>query len=563
MNARSSLITLLACLFSAAAVPARAVPMAYVPDVFANLVYVVDTSTDTVVTTIPVGIAPSDVAISRDGFRVYVSAAGSNSISVIDAATNTLAASIPVFGGTVDLAFSPNQSLLYGAGGGFSTKIVNTTTQALVGFLGFSGLTDSPWGVGISIDGSRAYVSSALHNSVTVIDTASHGLITTIPDAGNRSIIVHPDGTRVYASFLGSTGLGPDRIHVIDTATNAIVTTIPTLGLVEGMEFSADATRLYIGAGPAWIDTTTDTLVQVQTMSGYNALSLHPDGRLYGMNASTDRLDILDPDTLTVVDFVAVGASPIAYGHFIGPQPVCGDGVRTFPEQCDDGNLASGDCCSPTCTLEVGACDDGNACTVGETCSGATCSGGSAVTCDPCLTCLPSVGCALPSAPACDVAASHGSTLDLRDGSAPTQDRISWSWNSGSLVDKVDFGSPRTSTDLTLCVIDASGLKVSATAPAGGTCGSRACWLENGTGYRYRDGDASPDGLRSVRLKAGSVGRGRVSARGRGAQLSLPPLVLSPPVTVRAVRSDAPQCWEASFSQPRRNDLKAFVATSD
>ncbi|MBX7193989.1 MAG: DUF4215 domain-containing protein [Sandaracinaceae bacterium] len=30
----------------------------------------------------------------------------------------------------------------------------------------------------------------------------------------------------------------------------------------------------------------------------------------------------------------------------------CGDGVRTAPEACDDGNLATGDGCSPTCTRE-------------------------------------------------------------------------------------------------------------------------------------------------------------------------------------------------------------------
>ncbi|MFP6665302.1 MAG: DUF4215 domain-containing protein, partial [Deltaproteobacteria bacterium] len=52
---------------------------------------------------------------------------------------------------------------------------------------------------------------------------------------------------------------------------------------------------------------------------------------------------------------------------------VCGDGVAVGTEECDDGNTADGDCCSPSCTLDaVGtACaDDGELCTT-DVCNGA------------------------------------------------------------------------------------------------------------------------------------------------------------------------------------------------
>jgi cysteine-rich repeat protein len=57
------------------------------------------------------------------------------------------------------------------------------------------------------------------------------------------------------------------------------------------------------------------------------------------------------------------------------PGPTCGDGIVQAPEQCDDSNLANGDGCSSTCTIEVPLavvcgngvaqgpteeCDDGN-----------------------------------------------------------------------------------------------------------------------------------------------------------------------------------------------------------
>lgn len=53
----------------------------------------------------------------------------------------------------------------------------------------------------------------------------------------------------------------------------------------------------------------------------------------------------------------------------VTPTPVCGDGVVEGTEQCDDGNTASGDCCSSSCQFEPAGsgCDnDSNVCTVGQ-----------------------------------------------------------------------------------------------------------------------------------------------------------------------------------------------------
>lgn len=49
----------------------------------------------------------------------------------------------------------------------------------------------------------------------------------------------------------------------------------------------------------------------------------------------------------------------------------CGDGVLDPGEQCDDGNVVGGDCCSATCQLEpLGSpCDDHNACTTASVCN--------------------------------------------------------------------------------------------------------------------------------------------------------------------------------------------------
>jgi YVTN family beta-propeller protein len=89
---------------------------------------VIDTSSNTVVASVGVGIYPvGGVAITPDGTRAYVSNRGSNYVSVIDTSGNTVVATVVV--------------------------------------------GDLPYGVAITPDGTRAYVTNAYSNSVSVIDT--------------------------------------------------------------------------------------------------------------------------------------------------------------------------------------------------------------------------------------------------------------------------------------------------------------------------------------------------------------------------------------------------------
>jgi cysteine-rich repeat protein len=69
---------------------------------------------------------------------------------------------------------------------------------------------------------------------------------------------------------------------------------------------------------------------------------------------------------------------------------VCGDGSTDAGEQCDDGNVTDGDCCSSTCEFELpgSSCEDGDACTDVDECDGSgTCSAGPGLTCDDANSC--------------------------------------------------------------------------------------------------------------------------------------------------------------------------------
>lgn len=166
---------------------------AYLVNPGPNTVTVLDTTTNRVVATTPVGDEPRGLAAIPDGRRVYVSNYGSNTVSVIDTATDTVTATIPV--------------------------------------------GDGPAGVAVSADGRRVYV--AAYPAYTVIDVATGVATTADPDVGR--IALSPDGSRVYvANYQDGT------VTVIDTAEHTVVTTVPVGELAESIAISPDGPRAFV-----------------------------------------------------------------------------------------------------------------------------------------------------------------------------------------------------------------------------------------------------------------------------------------------------------------------------
>jgi len=173
-------------------------------------------------------------------------------------------------------------------------------------------------------------------------------------------------------------------------------------------------------------------------------------------------------------------------------------------------------------------------------------------------------GCAVAPGSACQAAAPVGARISLRRGATAEKNMLTWKWLGTGATMTADFGSPTTTTGYALCLYDASGLRLAAAAPAGGTCGTKSCWTEVTSGFRYSDAELTPDGLRKVTLTAGGAGAGGLAVRGKGMQLTVPTPPLAVPVRVQARRSDKSMCWEATFSgTPTRNDAQRFQARSD
>jgi hypothetical protein len=255
-------------------------------------------------------------------------------------------------------------------------------------------------------------------------------------------------------------------------------------------------------------------------------------------------------------------------GPFTGARNYCGDGIVGGSEACDD----TGGCCSADCATAAPdgtACDDGDACTNGETCGAASCGNGTPLYCQPCESCSPD-GCVVADDGGCAPVLGGGkSTISMRHkAGAPEKDNLTWQWKNGAPMSVEELGEPvEFLRSYHLCVIDHSGgvptLRMRRAVPSGPDCTADRCWKQKKTGWSYASKTGQPEGLTSVQLGAGDVGRGKIRVKGKGAALATPAGGLAGAVIVRLQRDDAPVCWDATFTTPKKNDGTIFKAKSD
>jgi len=315
----------------------------YITDNLDRTVSVIDTTSDTVVATIDVGLLyPYGVACHPDGKTVYIGGSGApfaSTVFLIDVATQTLADSVAVGPSAQGLAVLPDGSAVYVANSGDDTvSVIDTNTFSVVDTIPVG---PEPHGVVAHPDSATVYVSNILGPSVSVIDVATATVTATVPVVSQpRGITIDPEGDFVYVG-----NYTVDSVSVIDTATNTVVDTIIVGGI--GSDFPTslamhpDGGTLYVSLNmaspvtPLSTVSVVDTATRTQTLQigGFwsaRGLSVHPDGRhLYVVDTEPNRVSVVDTSSNTIVDTVSVGYFPVAFGSFLTPALIFADGFES------------------------------------------------------------------------------------------------------------------------------------------------------------------------------------------------------------------------------------------
>lgn len=297
---------------------------AYVTNFFSDTVSVINTTNNTLVTTIPVGSHPIAVATTPDAARVYVANQNSANVSVINTATNAVIATVAVGIGPSGVAITPNGTRAYVTNQGSDTvSIINTATNTVVTTVPVG---VAPFAVVISPNGTRAYVTNRLSNSVTVINTADNTIITTIAVGVDPfAVATSPDGTRAYVANTYS-----NTVSVIDTSNNTVIATI-TVGSAPIAIAVADTpnngTRVYVvnqsSHNVTVINAATNAVITTVAVGFYpSGVAITSDGAsAYVTNQGSGTVSEIDTTTNAVTGTVSTnGVCP--FGIAIPPDPL-------------------------------------------------------------------------------------------------------------------------------------------------------------------------------------------------------------------------------------------------
>lgn len=208
-------------------------------------VWVIDTSTNTVVAQVPVGMHPAHVVVSPDGRLAYVTNGGDNTVSVIDTSARSLVATIPVGQFPHGLRISPDGKEVYVANlKGGTVSVIDTASQKEVAQVPAG---KGPAQTGFTPDGRWAFVSLSQENAVAVIDPATRKVIRKIAVGAvpiqlyatldSRTLLVANQGTRQKPG---------NTVSLIDLKSFRVAKTVVTAAGAHGVVVDREGRLAYV-----------------------------------------------------------------------------------------------------------------------------------------------------------------------------------------------------------------------------------------------------------------------------------------------------------------------------
>jgi YVTN family beta-propeller protein len=223
-----------------------------------NIVSVIDVAKSAVIARVPVGgNSPHGVAVTPDGKKVYVANCESNNVSVIDTTTNTVTTTVNVGSYPIGVTVTPDGTKIYVTNyNNNSVSLIDTTSNKVTATIPVG---NNPYGIATNQQGTKVYVTNYNSSSVSVIDTSINKVIATVKTEKNPyEVTVNPQGTKAYATNYRS-----NSVSVIDTSTNAVIATVPVGRGPHGVTITPDGKKVYVtnwdDSSISVINTATNT----------------------------------------------------------------------------------------------------------------------------------------------------------------------------------------------------------------------------------------------------------------------------------------------------------------
>lgn len=283
----------------------------YVSSYASGLVYVVNTSSNTVVDTLDVGGAPYDFAYDPVDQNMYVSETVLSQVAVIDGATNTVLARIPVGAFPSGVAYDAATGEVYVADAGYYVRnpagfgnitVINATTNSVVDTIFVQGY---PWFLAYDPADGEVYETDSNTTVMKVLSDTTNTVVGQIP-VSVGTIGGSTDFMDLYDAQLGRlfvTGINYDIVSAIGGAT--VANTFVAAG-------STGTSTLFLNA--TWNGTTVESppvplTVFSSTVPVVQNLSIAPDPARLG-------------DTVELTTSAYGGTGPLTYTYF-GLPPGC------------------------------------------------------------------------------------------------------------------------------------------------------------------------------------------------------------------------------------------------
>jgi len=297
---------------------------------------IIDSVTNEVVSTVPLGKRPRGIHVSPDKKTIYVALSGSpiagpgvdekdlpppdktaDGIGVFDIKEGKLLKVIKGGSDPEEFDLSADGSLLYTSNEDKAeASIIDIAAGSVVASIKVG---EEPEGVKTSPDGKFVYVTSENDGAIFVIDTATRKMVKSFKvGARPRSVAFFPDMMKAYVSRENDGAL-----TIIDTVKQAKSGEIkigdpkadPPIKPMKVIP-SSDGKIAYVSAGRGkkvfTIDTATDKVMDSFEVGDRPwGIALSPDGKLlYTANGPSNDVSVVDLATKMVIKKIKAGTSP-------------------------------------------------------------------------------------------------------------------------------------------------------------------------------------------------------------------------------------------------------------